>query len=313
LGSAVWLLCNLSGFGARSLLDRWLSPRVVAQRVEVAADDGETITVEVSGAGKPLLLIHGLGGSRRDWDDAVEHLSRGHRVHTLDLRGHGSRATSTALPTLEQMARDIAVVIERLGLDRPVLAGHSMGALVVMKYIHDHGPDKISGVCLIDQSPRITVDEQWRLGLFGTLTRAQIESALARLRCDFVETVVAEVAARLAPLRRACRPDGLAGRALRWTLARMRDAIGIAPVLSILDSLARADLRRVVENLSVPALVVLGGASHHYGGLPLADYYRNSLARGTVTTYAASAHSPHRQEPERFAADLSAFATLICG
>lgn len=308
----VRLLCNLSGFGRRSVLDRWLSPRVVAQRIEVVADDGETMTVEVSGAGRPVLLIHGLGGSRRDWDAAVEHLSLGHRVHTLDLRGHGSRARSTARPTLEQMARDVALVIDRLGLERPLLAGHSMGALVVMKYIQDHGAGRVSGICLIDQSPRITVDAQWRLGLFGTLTRSQIDAAMTRLRCDFVETVIAEVASRLAPLRRACGADGMAGRAVRWMLARVRDAIGVTPVLSMLESLAHADFRHVVENVTVPALVVLGGASHHYGGLGLGDYYREALARGSVTTYAASAHSPHRQEPERFAADLTAFAARHC-
>ena len=312
LSSAARVLCNLSGFGRKSWLDRLLSPRAVAQRIELTSADGETMTVEVSGAGRPLLLVHGLGGSHHDWDAVVAPLSRCHRVYTLDLCGHGARATADARPTLESMARDLALVIDRLSLDRPLLAGHSMGALVVMQYLRDHGADQLSGVCFVDQSPRITTDAQWQLGLFGTLTRDQLQSGLARLRGDFVETVLAEAAARLDPLRTPGAEHGLLGRSLRRLLARFQAAVGVAPMLSMLESLAECDFRDVIARLAVPTLVVLGGASHHYSGLPLAEYYRDALPNGTVTTYDASAHSPHRQEPAHFAADLTAFAARHC-
>lgn len=267
------LVCNLSGLGRGSWLRRALAPRAVAQRIELATDDGQPLTVEVSGSGRPLLLLHGLGGSQRDWDAAVGELARSHRVHTLDLRGHGARAACADAPaTLEKMARDVALVIERLHLQRPVLAGHSMGALVVMKYLEAFGAAALAGVCLIDQSPRITVDAGWQLGLFGSLTREQLRRRLQRARALF-------------------------GRTLRF-----------APLVGLLESLAETDFRQVIAGLTLPTLVVLGGASNHYRGLPLADYYRATLARGTVTTYDGSAHSPHRQEPRRFAADLAAFA-----
>jgi pimeloyl-ACP methyl ester carboxylesterase len=268
LRGVVRLALNLSG----GWLDRVGSPRVVAERITLATEDGETMTVKVSGAGRPLLLLHGLGGSHHDWDAAVESLARTHRVYTLDLRGHGARAGRDAQPTLERMARDVALVIERLALERPVLAGHSMGALVVMQYLKLYGADPLAGVCLIDQSPRLTVDTGWGLGLFGTLTTAQLHGLLARLR-----------------------------RLLRRT-----------PLLSMLESLAGADFRDVIAALPLPVLIVLGGASHHYGGLPLGGYYRETLARACVATYDASAHSPHREEPQRFAADLAAFVERHC-
>jgi len=274
------LACNLSGLARRSWFERLQARGGPAQRVELLAEDGQPMTVEVRGKGRPLLLVHGLGGSHHDWDDAVEHLARSHRVHTLDLRAHGARAgEDDAHATLEQMARDVALVIERLALDRPVLAGHSMGALVVMQYLAQHGAGRLSGVCLIDQSPRITVDAHWRLGLFGSLTATQLRTELAHL-----DRLVAAL-----------------GRALR-----------LGAVLRLLESLADVDFRQVIAGLSLPTLVVLGGASHHYGGLPLADYYRGALAQGKVTTYAASAHSPHREEPLRFAAELATFAREHC-
>lgn len=306
----VRVLRNLSGFGRRSWLDRLFSPRVVARRIELATVDGETVTVEVSGAGRPLLLVHGLGGSHHDWDAAIESLARTHRVYTFDLRGHGARASANARPTLETMAHDVALVIDKLSLDRPLLAGHSMGALVVMQYLRDHGADKLSGLCFVDQSPCITTDAQWQLGLFGTLTRDQLHIALARLRSDFVETVIAEALSRLERLPRAER--GLLSRTLRRLVAGLRDVVGVAPVLSILESLADSDFRDVIGCIPVPTLVVLGGASQHYGGLPLADYYLAALAHGTVITYDACAHSPHRQAPMDFANDLMDFAARQC-
>lgn len=309
LTSAIRVLRNLSGFGRKSRFDRLLSPRAVAQRIELMGADGTTITVEVSGAGSPMLLVHGLGGSHHDWNATVERLARSHRVYTLDLGGHGARVAVDARPTLQTMARDVALVIERLMIDRPLLAGHSMGALVIMQYLREQGADRVAGVCFIDQSPLITTDAQWNLGLFGTLTREQLHAAVVRLGADFVETVVSEAVARLGRFRRADR--GLLGRLVRGLLARFRDAMGVAPLLSILQSLADSDFRDVIGSLALPTLVVLGGESKHYRGLPLAAYYQAVLAHGVVTTFADCGHSPHREAPARFAAELAAFAARI--
>lgn len=301
------VLRNLSGFGRKTRLDRLLSPRVVVQRIPLVTADGDTITVEVSGAGRPMLLVHGLGGSHHDWDAAVEHLAGAHRVYTIDLRGHGARARVNARPTLDAMAGDVAQVIDRLGLDKPLLVGHSMGALVVMQYLRQHGSSRLSGVCFVDQSPRITIDARWDLGLFGSLTRQQLESAADRLEADFVGTVMAEASRKIGSRPHRAR-HGLFGRVLHRAVARVHAAIGTTPVLAILDSLAYSDFRDVIERLRLPTLVVLGGSSHHYGGLPLAEYYLGALAQGTVITYDTCAHSPHRQVPVDFANDLMDFA-----
>jgi pimeloyl-ACP methyl ester carboxylesterase len=314
IGAAVSVVRNLSGI--ESPLARLLVPSVVHQRVDLVADDGEPLTVEISGspdnAGRPIVLVHGLGGSHDDWNDAVASLAREHRVYTLDLRGHGARAHARfadTRPTLAQMARDVALVIERLAIERPVLAGHSMGALVVMQYVRDFGAGAIAGVCFVDMSPRITNDDNWSLGLFGSLSRPQLQAALARLRGDFVETVIAEIVSGLALARKVCGRHYFIGRMLRRLLARIR----ITPLLSILDSVVDADFRDLVAGLPVPALVVLGGISHHYAGLPLADYYEQTLPVGEVRMFVDSAHSPHRQEPTRFARTLSAFVADRCG
>ncbi len=306
------VLRNLTGLGSTGWIDRLATPRKKTIQIDLALERGETIAVQIVGSGRPVLMVHGLGGSHHDWDDALQTLSAHHQVHTFDLLGHGARARTKTLPTLAQMAQDVADVIAGLRLDRPVLVGHSMGALVVMKYIQDHGAESLGGACLIDQSPRITNDEQWKLGLFGSLTRSQLQSALGRLRGDFVETVASEFVARCTPLRHAGRRDAVCGRLARWAVSKLARACGVDQLIGLLESLADADFRDVVAKFSVPTMVVLGGVSHHYGGLPLEQYYRDNLPDCTVRMYKASAHSPHRQEPGRFAADLAAFAAKRC-
>jgi pimeloyl-ACP methyl ester carboxylesterase len=303
------VLCNLSGIG---LMDRLTPQHAAWRRIDLTLASGETIAVQVAGSGRPVLMIHGLGGSHHDWDGAVEGLARHHAIHRFDLMGHGARASSKHLPTLQQMAHDVAEVISGLALERPLLVGHSMGALVVMKYLQDHGAAQVAGVCLIDQSPRITNNDQWQLGLFGSLTHSQLKDTLGRLRGDFVETVASEFIARLAPLRQARSREALAGRLARWAVAKLARTCGVEHVLSMLESLLDADFRDVIAKVKVPTMVVLGGASHHYGGVPLGQYYRDTLPDGTVRMYKKASHSPHRQEPVRFAADLVAFAAKRC-
>ncbi|HET7526061.1 MAG TPA: alpha/beta hydrolase, partial [Burkholderiaceae bacterium] len=185
VGDVARVLGNLSGLGVGSLLGRLVPQRAAtARRIDVQLDSGETIAVQVAGQGRPVVMIHGLGGSRHEWDDAVGALAHRHAVHRFDLLGHGERAATERNPSLKEMASDVAQVIDKLALQRPLLVGHSMGALVVMRYVQDHGESRIGGVCLIDQSPRITTDEHWQLGLFGSLTRTQMQHTLARLRDD---------------------------------------------------------------------------------------------------------------------------------
>jgi pimeloyl-ACP methyl ester carboxylesterase len=303
------VLCNLSGI---ALIDKLTPQRAVSRRMDLVLSSGETIAVQVTGSGRPVLMVHGLGGNHHDWDGAIESLARQHSIHRFDLLGHGARASSKRQPTLQQMAHDVAEVIAGLALERPMLVGHSMGALVVMKYLQDHGAAQIAGVCLIDQSPCITNNDQWQLGLFGSLTQGQLKETLQRLRGDFVETVASEFIARLAPLKQARSRDALAGRLARWAVAKLARSCGIEHVLSMLESLADADFRDVIAKVKVPTMVVLGGESQHYGGLPLGQYYRDTLPDGTVRMYKKASHSPHRQEPVRFAADLAAFAAKRC-
>jgi pimeloyl-ACP methyl ester carboxylesterase len=232
-------------------------------------------------------------------------LARDHRVLAWDARGHGLARQAAGVPiTLPRLARDLAAVIQHFALDRVVLVGHSMGALAVMQYLHDHGSTRVAAIGVVDQSPRVVTDEGWRLGLFGGCSAAMLAGLVADARQDLARTLQHEVeAAGAAWLARHLAASAPLGRLLRRWLERL----DVSSLLDLAESLAAADHRSVFARLDVPLWVVLGARSPHYAGVPLDDWYRRTVPHATVTVYAQAGHSPHFTEPERFTNELRRF------
>lgn len=89
------------------------------------------LAFEDTGSGAPLLLLHGLYGSSSNWRRIAKSLSDRHRVLSVDLRNHGASPWAATM-TYAEMAADVAALIDRLGLERPAVLGHSMGGKVAM-------------------------------------------------------------------------------------------------------------------------------------------------------------------------------------
>ena len=108
------------------------------------------------GQGPAIVMIHGLGGQMRNFSYALSgQLTADHRVILIDRPGSGysAAAPSAAIPA---QAALIAGLIDALGLDRPLVVGHSLGGAIALALALDH-PDKVSGLALI--SPLTQVQE----------------------------------------------------------------------------------------------------------------------------------------------------------
>lgn len=114
------------------------------ETVELAVDDGG------SGEGLPVVFLHSLAGDTRQWDAQLAHLRRARRALALDWRGHG-RSGAPASPDwrMETLAADVAAAVDRLGLPRFVMVGHSAGGLVGSFYAARH-PERVGGLLLLD-------------------------------------------------------------------------------------------------------------------------------------------------------------------
>ncbi len=92
------------------------------------ADDPVIICYEAAGDGTPILCVPGLGDTGWVWRKIIPTLTSMHRVVAMEPRGHGRSSNPKGKYTLEDMAGDIGGIIARLGLNRPVLIGHGLGA-----------------------------------------------------------------------------------------------------------------------------------------------------------------------------------------
>jgi 2-succinyl-6-hydroxy-2,4-cyclohexadiene-1-carboxylate synthase len=122
---------------------------------------------EGSGAGAPLLLVHGFTGSDLDWADVQPALARDRRVVSYTHRGHAG-SPHTAPYTFDALVGDLEALVDELGLAPMHLLGHSMGGVVVLRYALDH-PDRVASLVLMDTfaepaggMPREWMDEMQR-------------------------------------------------------------------------------------------------------------------------------------------------------
>jgi pimeloyl-ACP methyl ester carboxylesterase len=114
----------------------------------VAAEDGTRLSYEEAGDGPALVLVHGITESRRAWDPILPALTERWHVVAVDLRGHGE-SERRAPYDMETLASDVHSLVADLGLEAPLLVGHSLGGVVVSAYGGARYPAR--GIVNVDQ------------------------------------------------------------------------------------------------------------------------------------------------------------------
>ncbi len=109
---------------------------------------GNRIYYERIGDGPPLVLLHGNPGTHRLWQHQIDHFKSRYTLIAVDMRGFGRSAKPVGADYHPYaLAHDIAQLITVLDLQRPVLAGLSMGSMVGLSLALEH-PDRIGGLIL---------------------------------------------------------------------------------------------------------------------------------------------------------------------
>jgi pimeloyl-ACP methyl ester carboxylesterase len=136
-----------------------------------------------AGQGPPLVLLHGLFGSARNWGAVQKALSTDYRVVALDLRNHGASPHAPDMDYAAQAA-DVAETLAALGIERAVVLGHSMGGKAAMMLALTR-PELVSRLIIADIAPRpyppalrAVVAAMQALPLQANLTRQEVDQAL---------------------------------------------------------------------------------------------------------------------------------------
>lgn len=114
-----------------------------------ASINGVNLAYDDVGKGEPLLLIHGIYSSRRQWGLQFKQLQDNYRLIACDLRGHGQSSASNDDYSVKLFADDLVALLDNLGIEKVVCCGHSFGGFVAQELAISH-PERVRGIILAE-------------------------------------------------------------------------------------------------------------------------------------------------------------------
>lgn len=235
------------------------------------------------GAGTQTLLAHGgFTGNYELWLQPFEILSRRHRTITYDHRGAGEHRARPEEISLPEMVADLFGVMDAPELERPVVAGESMGAAVVLQAALER-PDRFEGLVLVDGSP--------------TWTRERSEPLARGLAADYQATLEGFI--------ERCVPEPGQDHIRRWGMHILGRAEQAAAV-QLVECMWGVDIAAELATLAVPTLVIHGAAD---AIVPLAagQLMAAQIPNCRLVVIEGSGHVPTLTFPETVATEIDSF------
>jgi len=260
----------------------------LARTVELGNEVDVSFVEQGDRGGIPLLLLHGLGDSWRSYEPVLQHLPRTVHVFALSQRGHGDSSKPADGYRFEHFVEDLKRFLDTVQVGAAVLAGHSSHGLVSEKFAIDH-PDRTLGLVLIGTPVTLRGNEAAE-----NLFRSTISELTDPLDSEFVRSFAESTLAQPVP------PP---------FLETMREETMKVPARvfkELFKDLLETDLRRELNKITAPALLVWGDldailARSDQQGLA------EALPNSRLVVYPGAGHSPHWEQPKRFASDLVSF------
>jgi pimeloyl-[acyl-carrier protein] methyl ester esterase len=250
-----------------------------------------SLHVESYGSGAPLLLIHGWGMHSGMWGQVAEQLALTHRVHLVDLPGHGGSAASTpyVLDTL----------VQQLGtqFNEPLtVCGWSLGGQVALRWAQQH-PEQIEKLILVATTPCFVQQEGWDCAMAGET----LQEFAASLLQNHALTLKRFLALQL----RGSENE----RELLLDLRARLFAKGEPDVAALqggLDILRDTDLRAVLSKIKQPTLLI-AGERDTLTPSAASEYMAQTIPHARLQTITGAAHAPFLSHPQIFMQHLKSF------
>ncbi|MFJ9408510.1 alpha/beta fold hydrolase [Streptomyces sp. NPDC101393] len=266
---------------------------------------GITVGYEDRGSGAPLVLVHGHPFDRTMWAPQIETFGAagaqedgpGWRVIAPDLRGYGASTVVPGVTPLETFARDIAALLDSLGLaeQRIVLGGLSMGGQIALEFARLF-PGRLRGLLLADTfaqgetaegkaARNATADRLLREGMAG-----YADEVLDKMVAPANLVRTPETAAHVLRMMRGTPPEGAAA-ALRGRAER-------------------PDYTGLLGRIAVPTLVVVG-RDDTYTPVSDAEFLHRRIPHSALAVIEGAAHLPNLERPGAFDTALADFLAAL--
>ncbi|GAB4122581.1 MAG: alpha/beta hydrolase [Roseiflexaceae bacterium] len=246
------------------------------------------------GNGQTVVLVHGMTDYSGYWTYTARALAETYDVVTYDMRGHGESDTPDGY-TPDDYARDLIGLIATLGLNNPVVIGHSLGAATTAA-----AAAKIAS----QLRAAVMIDPPWR-----AIESPSFDTAPAVVYAEAWKTQIAAVqeldhAGRLAQSKSE-HPAWAEEDHIAWAeskrLVRLAIFDGFIPLMV-------QPWRELVAQISCPSLLVTGDPT--LGGIvttEVSEIFRQIAPNGEVLQIADAGHSIHRDQPQALVAGLRQF------
>lgn len=246
---------------------------------EIAYDD--------DGKGPPLLLLHAFPFDRRFWRSVSPALHGHRRVISLDVRGFGESSLGESGFTIDDLADDVAVLADAVGLDRFTLGGLSMGGYIALAFAARHG-NRLDGLILAD-------------------TKAGSDTPDARNARD--HAIFQVRAEGLSPYLEKLLPK-LLGPATSDEIRQQARALATQNAEAVVATLAvlrdRPDRRSQLTSIACPTLIIVGEADAITPPAE-AEAMAAAIPRSRLVRLPGAGHLPNIETPQLFTDALLAF------
>jgi pimeloyl-ACP methyl ester carboxylesterase len=243
---------------------------------------------EVVGEGLPLLLIHGLGSSTRDWAEQVGFFSSRYQVIVFDVRGHGKSSKPPGPYSVPLFAADSAKLLKMLGIGPAHVVGISMGGMIAFQLAVSY-PEVTRSLVIVNSGPEFVVRT--------FKERMQVWQRFLIVRLLGMRKMGEVLSERLFP-----KPEHEDLKLLfveRWAEndpRAYREAMGAVVGWSVADELG--DIR-------CPTLVIASDGD--YTPVAAKKAYIERMANAELVVIEDSRHALPAERPEEFNAALEAF------
>ncbi|MDF1794651.1 MAG: alpha/beta hydrolase [Thalassobaculaceae bacterium] len=254
--------------------------------------DHGRISFRQAGSGPDLVLLHGLAGNSRTWEEQVAAFAADWRVTAWDAPGYGQ--SDTVEPTVDAYAAVLAALVDALDLPPFVLLGHSMGGVVAGRFAGRY-PDRLRSLVLSctllgrRQPAGTPLGEGYRARLADLETLSAEAYGTARAESMAAPGCDPAILKRLAGIAAETRRDGLE---------------------AAMHVIAQADNSEALASLALPVLVLIG-EQDRTATRELTDAVVASLAAGAAAvrtvTLAGVGHAPYLEDTAGYNAALRAF------
>ena len=243
--------------------------------------------VDLGGEGNPpLLLLHGLLGSSRNWQTTGRDLASLFHVYALDARNHG-RSPHDPVTHYEAMVDDVIAWMVARQMPQAVMVGHSMGGKTAMRLACRHS-ERVARLVVVDIAPK---DYFWiaHRGEFAAMNQLELTGLQSRAEAEMrFEAQVPDLGMRkflTTNLERA--EDG------RW-----RWMINLPALTEALPVMEKNSLQPA-DGFDGPVQFIVGGRSEYVQSADHATIRRH-FPLAQIATLAESGHNPHMDAREEF-------------